>query len=347
MSDNVLDLESRRPRFRLIRAGTLKPRPMDWQIRDLFESDTILLTVGDPSGGKSFLMLDMAASIATGIPFHGRAVKPGPVVYIAGEGHNGIARRLSAWQIRRERDLTDAPLYVSEMPASIGDPINTAAVLEAIDDIGEQPALVVLDTLNRNMAGDENSTLDMHAFIAACDEIRTAYRCTVGLVHHTGHGDKSRARGSSVLHGAIDTTLLVEKDAAGIVTVTNTRQKDAPHVDPFSFRFVTVELGFDNDDGTPATSAVLDPCGVPESRPKVSGKWQRAALDELARLFQEHAERLQLDGRDPTAARVRRDDWRTSCLDRLGMKANRFAEAESGLKEKGLVTQEGYYVTPT
>lgn len=331
--------------FRLIKAGTIKPRPLDWRIAGMFEDDSILLIVGDPSAGKSFLALDMAACIASGTAFHGRKAKQGPVVYIAGEGRNGIARRRAAWEIRNEIDLADAPLYMSSGAANIGDPESTGEVLRAIEATGQTPALVVLDTLNRNMAGDENSTPDMRQFIQCCDEIRTAYNCTVALVHHTGHGDKSRARGSSVLHGAIDTTYHVTKDAAGIVTVECTRMKDGPIPDPFAFTFQTVELGFKNEDGSEATSAVLHPTGVPEASPKVSGKWQTTAYGELKRLQAKHVERLRSAGQDTGAAKVRRDDWRDSCIDRLKVPPNRFAEAERALKEKGLVTQEGYYIT--
>src|SRR6056297_1348410 len=125
------------------------------------------------------------------------------------------------------------------------------------------------------MAGDENATKDMGAFIACCDQIRAAYGCTVALVHHTGHGDKSRARGSSVLHGAIDTTYHVTKDPAGIVTIECTRMKDGPMPDPFAFTFRTVELELENEDGSEATSAVLHPCGVPERKPKAQGRQQK------------------------------------------------------------------------
>jgi len=194
------------------------------------------------------------------------------------------------------------------------------------------------------MAGNENDSADMRAFIQACDEIRNSYGCTVALVHHTGHGDKSRARGSSVLHGAIDTTYHVSKDAAGIVTVECTRMKDGPMPDAFAYDLRTVELGFQNEDGSEVTSAVLVPCGVPEAAPKVSGKWQTAAYDELKRLQAEHAKRLERVGHDPKGAKVRRDDWRDSCIDGLNIKPNRFAEAERALKDKKLVRQDGYYV---
>jgi len=330
-------------RFRLLKFGEIEPRPLDWRIHGLFEDDSLLLIVGDPSAGKSFWALDMAACIATGTEHHGRAVKQGSVAYIAGEGHNGLARRRKAWEIRSETDLSDAPLYLSSGAANIGDPESTGQVLAAIEATGEAPALVVLDTLNRNMAGDENNTDHMRSFIHCCDEIRTAYNCTVALVHHTGHGDKSRARGSSVLHGAIDTTFHCTKDAAGIVKIECTRMKDGPQPDPFAFTFRSVELGFLNEDGTEAASAVLHPCGVPEAQSKPKGKNQRAALDELHKLHEQYGENLASSGHDPSKARVRIDHWREACM--KVMNKSGFYAARDSLEESGqIVIQTGGYV---
>ena len=324
--------------FGFIRAGDLKPRPMNWQINTLFESDSLVLIVGPPSVGKSFWTMDLAACIATGTDHHGRTAKQGGIHYIAGEGHNGIARRLKAWQIKNATNLDDAPFFVSQMPATIGDPVNTSAVMEAIKETGAEPALVVLDTLNRNMAGNENDTADMRAFIQCCDEIRAAHKCTVALVHHTGHGDQSRARGSSVLHGAIDTTFMLSKSPAGIVTVECTRMKDGPIPDPFAFKFRTVEIGIQNDDGTEATSAVLHPTDIPEEQPKVTGKNQTAALAALDDLFEQRQANLEGSGHEPTTARVRMDDWRDACMKRMGKTG--FYAAKKSLVDKGQIEIE-------
>ena len=45
-------------------------------------------------------------------------------------------------------------------------------------------------------------------------------------------------------------------------------------------------------------------------------------------------------------ARVRRNDWRAACLE-SGIPANRVAEAEVALKQKGLIAQNGYYTRST
>ena len=50
----------------------------------------------------------------------------------------------------------------------------------------------------------ENSTQDMSRFVAACDAVRRRYGCTMLIIHHSGHGDKGRARGAIALKAALD-----------------------------------------------------------------------------------------------------------------------------------------------
>jgi hypothetical protein len=72
-------------------------RPTDWLIHGFFESDSMSLLFGDPAAGKSFVAIDLAACIATGKDWHGHKTKQGAVIYIAGEGMNGISKRFKAW----------------------------------------------------------------------------------------------------------------------------------------------------------------------------------------------------------------------------------------------------------
>jgi len=340
-ADKLARIKPAAPRFRLVPAAELEPRPMDWLIADLFERDSLLTVYGPPGSAKSFTALDMAGSIAAGIDYHGRKVRQGPAVYVAGEGFNGLARRLQAWSIVRGIEREGLPLSVSNMPAALTDPESLATVLAAIEQTGQPPALVIVDTLARNFGpADENSTADMTAFVQACDEIRKSYQCAVMLVHHVGHGDQTRARGSSVLNGAIDSAFRVTKDEAGTVIVECTKQKDAPEPEPFAFNFRTVELGFDNEDGTEATSAILHPCEVPKPAPKkVTGKWQLKAKAVLERLTDEQRQNLADAGHDPDRARVRIDDWRQACFDD-GMPRPRFYDAKAALEQSGIVVSD-------
>lgn len=83
--------------FRFVAVGDLEYRPPEYIIDGLFETETLGPLFGDPGCGKLFLAVDIALSVASGVQFHGRDVRQGPVFFIAGEGHNGLARRFAAW----------------------------------------------------------------------------------------------------------------------------------------------------------------------------------------------------------------------------------------------------------
>ena len=167
-------------RFTLIRAADLKTRAVDWLIQDYLEADTLSLVFGDPGCGKSFLAIDAACCVAADLAFHDKTVRHAPVVYIAGEGQNGLARRFNARSIRHGIPLDDLPLYVSTGPAALCDAESALDVRQAVDEIAEaegSPGLVVVDTLARNFGpGDENSTQEMGAVIQALDAIRSHHQ---------------------------------------------------------------------------------------------------------------------------------------------------------------------------
>jgi hypothetical protein len=222
-------------------------QPIQWLIEDYIETDSLSLVYGAPGGGKSFVTVDMACCIATGTTWHGRPVKQGAVFYIAGEGHNGLARRFAAWSRHKGVTLKGAPLFKSRRAVSI---FNESAAKELHDEItvmveqtGVIPALVVVDTVARNFGdGDENSTADMGKFVEHLDKwVRHPFGCNVNLVHHSGH-NMDRARGSSALKAALDAEYSVVNEG-GVVTLTATKMKDAEMPTELSFKFKVIELG--------------------------------------------------------------------------------------------------------
>lgn len=319
------------------------PRPLAWLIRGVLELDSFALMFADPGVGKTFLALDIAFSVACGTDWHGRRVYAGPVFYIAGEGGNGLGRRLRALELARGREIGAAPLFVSTVPASLTDAEGAGDALAAVDAMVQhhgKPSLIVLDTVARNFGGgDENSTKDMTAFVAACDRIRESTGACVLLVHHSGHGDKSRARGSTALKGALDWEYSLSKDA-GTLQLECTKAKDAEPPPPMSFRLTPVDLGIADEDGEPITSAALSPALYmrPSSAGKAGrGKNQTAALRVLRELLQVERARLDQIGGDADNATVPLTSWREGCAAE-GIKANRFAELAKTLQAAGLAT---------
>ena len=54
-----------------------------WLIEGILPERALTLMFGTSNSFKSFLAVDMACHIATNRNWHGQAIKPGPVVYIA------------------------------------------------------------------------------------------------------------------------------------------------------------------------------------------------------------------------------------------------------------------------
>ena len=226
-----------------VRVAEMVTRPPIFLIDELIETESLATVFGEPASGKSLIAIDMAASVATGHPFHGHAVLSGSVFYIAGEGKNGLRRRFAAWEQLTGQSIDDAPLYASKAAVRLLDGASAAMVTAAIEKLALKcgnPRLIVVDTLARNFGdGDENSQKDMNAFIAALDQLRERFAgSTVLLVHHSGHGDKERARGSSALRGAVDAEYKVAKDGDA-VHLTNHKMKDAAPPSPMAFALVS------------------------------------------------------------------------------------------------------------
>jgi AAA domain len=335
-----------------LRAGL---KPIQWLVRNYVEADSLALMFGDPGCGKSFAAIDLACCIATGTPWHANRTNPGAVFYIAGEGQNGLMRRFAAWSQHNDIPLSGVPLFVGHRPAQLVNAGAAAEVANAVEEMqaasGHKPALIVVDTLARNFGGDENSQEDMGAFIANLDNfLRKSgeWDATVLVVHHSGHADKARGRGSSALKGAVDAEYSLTKDESGVVRMEATKMKDAEQPAPVAFRLdpITIE-GLLDDEGQPVTSAVLSSVAhVPPARNgKVGrGRNQTIALSVLADLVDEHRVRLAESGNSPDGARVTLDQWRDRLASK-GIDRKRFYDLRNTLKAAGqIVVEFGDYV---
>lgn len=264
----------------------IEMQPPRWLIDGMLEQESLTMCFGSPAAGKTFAVLDMALSIAAGKSYHGKAVEQGMVLYIAGEGHAGFARRVAAWSQTHDVPLGNVPFYKSNNAIIMNDEAAATEVVAEIDALveraGQAPKLVVLDTLARTMIGDENSSEKVGEYIKALDEIKVKYGSTVLVVHHTGDGNKDRARGSSVMFGALDAEFRVETWGETKVLITPTKMKDAEEPEPMAFLRVTVPLTTPNGEET--SSLVLE-YTADKPRNKKDPEYQKEVIvDQLRRL---------------------------------------------------------------
>lgn len=227
------------------------------------------LVMFGPSGvGKSFLAMDWALCVATGLSWYGQQVQQGWVLHIAAEGASGLWRRVEAWQHARGHTGTEAIRFHAGA-VNFLDPKDVSKLKAAIKTMPAPPTLIVIDTLARCMVGgDENTAKDVGLYIAAVDELRATYNASALTVHHTGR-DGEDERGSSALRGAADAMLALRADGAGL-KLQCVKEKDAEAFEPWRLHLENV-----------AESCVLR-CGTPVGL--VSGT-EREMLESVSAAF--------------------------------------------------------------
>ncbi len=198
--------------------------PARWLLnRRLPEGMTVLY--GKPGAGKTFVALDWSMTVA--------AVTGEPVLYFAGEGVSGLRDRTRAW--RAAHAQYDAATFhvVPQVPLLL-DPTSVVELRGAVAEV--KPALLVVDTLARSLAGgDENSATDVGHVVRTLDSIRAEYGTSSLILHHTNvAGD--RERGSTALRGAADAMWKVTGDFDGF-TLSCDKLKDGEYPGESRHRF--------------------------------------------------------------------------------------------------------------
>lgn len=205
---------------------------------------------GASNVGKTFVVLDMACSIALGVPWAGRDTKKSGVLYVAAEGGGGIRKRFAALQ--RKFDVMPANFNLASGDLTLCDRVeDTDAIIDAANAIPGGCGLIVIDTLAQTMGRDENSTADMNLFVRRINQIRAATGAHTLIVHHTGKDESKGGRGSVALKCAVDTELEISKDV-----IRTKKQRDRERAPDLSFSWEVVHLGTD-EKGRPITSSVV------------------------------------------------------------------------------------------
>lgn len=214
----------------------------------------LAVVAGAPKAGKSAMVADMAAAIAQGASYGGRATLQGPVFLLTKEGVIGSKRRAIA--LRRHRGIEGAgvPLFfIDDLPDIGSEKTDVGQMIADLDRFittNELPAplMIVLDTLARAIGeGDENSARDMGRAVNRCEQIERHFGCLVALVHHIGKDPTKGARGSNALGAAGDVLIVVEK-SEGHNTATVEEMKDGPEGTTWTFRLVPFDLSATLDD---------------------------------------------------------------------------------------------------
>jgi len=141
-------------------------------------------------------------------------VKQGVVVYLAGEGFNGLIRMIQAWEQFHNINIPSKNIHFSKSVVGLNSPDVHKIVRESIQELKQKPSLIIIDTLHMFFAGDENSAKYAKGVIDVCGKLTEEFGSSVLLIHYPCVSKKAqhRARGSSALTHAIDVGFSVEKE---------------------------------------------------------------------------------------------------------------------------------------
>lgn len=342
--------------------------PPEWIIEGYMTANSLNMLYGLRKSGKSYVALDWAFSVAT--PkidrWFGRDITHGHVIYFAGEGAEGIKKRLKAWLDVYGIERSEMNLTITNKFPKLDALGMTEKLVEYIKRKSEKPALIIFDTLNRCMRGDENSTKDATAITDAFTTIQNETGAAVLVLHHAGHssnsGSSSHARGSSVFGGNFDCMMKIEKKDGRIILI-HEYSKDEATQKNMIFDFVERDTGWRRKNGSHVTACTIElnetltqtkatPKAEPE-KPKFK-KSELNAMENYKKGAEEFGEIIQYNAQEVIA--VSDKNWRlssiaNSCVDPRN-RNKEFSDVKKKLfkelkvLQKSTMKYEEYYLLP-
>lgn len=212
---------------RLLTVDEIEDMPLPaWLVKDVLIEGALAVLAGEPGVGKSFLALDWALSVASGVDWMGRPCANGPVAYVAAEGAGGLGPRVRAWRHWKDRHH-ELPAWFLARSLQLLDPSEADRFLSLLRlTLPAPPKLIVIDTLARCLVGvDENASQFVGQFIEAAALLQRKTGAACLILHHFTK-NKPIERGSGALRGAADTLLFLRSTQDGPVELTCEKQKD-------------------------------------------------------------------------------------------------------------------------
>ncbi len=236
-----------------------------WLVKGLIPEQGQVVLYGQPGAGKSFVTLNIAMHIAAGMPWNGKLVKPGIVLYVAMEGALAFQNRIYTCANGMGIDVPQTFAYLT-LSLDLGDIGIRRQVEREIQrlqrELGQPVQLVVVDTLWRAFPGiNENSAEDMGKVVQDITKLAYSNDAAWLAVHHEGRST-GHARGSTALLGAVDTELKVfaeeyKEDGTFSRVIKCTKSRDGVGGQEWLFELKGVVMGQD-EDGDDVQSAYVE-----------------------------------------------------------------------------------------
>jgi len=205
-----------------------------WLIRYLWSDQAVGIVGGPAKACKSWLGLEMAISVASGVDCLGRfpVEVAGPVlIYMAEDALPAVRERVQALCRHRALDLDSLPVYLIDTPSiRLDHDEHQARLSQTIKQL--KPKLLLLDPLVRLHRSNENCAMEMAQILGFLRELQRSFQMALVLVHHTSkkhHAHPGQAlRGSSDIHAWTDSSLFVQQKGSNLLLTVEHRSAPAP-----------------------------------------------------------------------------------------------------------------------
>ena len=178
-----------------------------WLVDGVIQRGSNGFICGAPKGGKSWIAVDLALSLALGLPWMGFLIPQRVKVALITREDNPP---LTKWRLRhllagKGKTLEDVGdnLWVNSREQSpefrLDKPEQTAEMLAELKKV--KPEFLILDVLNVLHGRDENDNQEMRRILEQLNLIQQEVGCSIGVLHHfnkMAEGSMTqRLRGSS------------------------------------------------------------------------------------------------------------------------------------------------------
>lgn len=213
-----------------------------WLIERLWSIQAVGFISGPPKSFKTWTVLEMAVSVASGTPCFGTfpVDRSGPVLlYAAEDPMTALRLRLESLARNHGLDLDQVDIRVIRADSLRLDRAGDREKLAATIDL-HRPALLILDPLVRLHALDENQAGPMAELLGHLRALQRSSGAAIAITHHARkngtHSAGQSMRGSSDLYAFVDSLVSLQRRHGRVVL--SAEHRSAPALAPLPLELV-------------------------------------------------------------------------------------------------------------
>ena len=223
-------------------------QPSSWLIADFLEQSALVQFSAPPAVGKSFLAVDIAASVATGKDFHGLSTRQGLVFFIPVNSLTDMKKRFRAWELHNQTPLEGTPLFLLPPIADIPLPTYFSEAENEMARVANsrnmRPQLIVID----RSANLHYSAEEMELLARRVRDCQKKFGCTVVLT-----GDNN-----TISRSMVDAEYqIVRQEEYSTIAIESLKMRNGELAAPLELALIPAPIGLQGESGQQITCAVL------------------------------------------------------------------------------------------